>query len=225
VVSNIRNIISFKANRQDATMLSSIMEIKIEESFKKARSQTELEESKKEMFVRLHQRECIVRLFDGTKYILPMKLKVVNVNRWGYKEVKPPEPKAHPALVKGGKKPGAEIEEQMEQEPPAEHEEQAQVEQSQSPVSQSAPADWSSFKMDERMGSKEEKPEQEKETETASEEPEEEQMEEEEGTSAKEKSPSHEESEGASDEEKPASHLSVMEQLRRARAELKSGKK
>lgn len=87
VISNIRNIVAFKSNRQDATMLSSIMEIKIEESFKKARSQTELEESKKEMFVRLHQKECIVRLFDGKKYILPMKLKVVDVSRWGYKEV------------------------------------------------------------------------------------------------------------------------------------------
>jgi len=84
IVSNIRNIISFKLNKQDATMISSIMEIKIEESFKKARTQTELEESKKEMFVRLHQRECIVRLFDGKKYILPMKLKVVDVARWGY---------------------------------------------------------------------------------------------------------------------------------------------
>ncbi|MFA6908084.1 MAG: DUF87 domain-containing protein, partial [Candidatus Micrarchaeia archaeon] len=85
IVSNIRNIVSFKLNRQDAEMISSIMEIKIEESFKKARTQTELEESKKEMFVRLHQRECIVRLFDGKKYILPMKLHVVDVARWGYK--------------------------------------------------------------------------------------------------------------------------------------------
>ncbi|MCX6771673.1 MAG: DUF87 domain-containing protein [Candidatus Micrarchaeota archaeon] len=85
IVSNIRNIVSFKLNREDATMISSIMEIKIEESFKKARTQTELEESKKEMFVRLHQRECIVRLFDGKKYILPMKLHVVDVARWGYK--------------------------------------------------------------------------------------------------------------------------------------------
>jgi len=88
VVSNIRNIVSFKANRQDATMLSSIMEIKIEESFKKSRTQTELEESKKEMFIRLHQRECIVRLFDGKRYILPMKLRVVDVNSvWGYHEL------------------------------------------------------------------------------------------------------------------------------------------
>lgn len=86
IISNIRNIVAFKLNRQDATMVSSIMEIKVEEYFKKARSQTEIEESKKEMFVRLHQRECMVRLYDGKKYILPMKLKVVDVARWGYSE-------------------------------------------------------------------------------------------------------------------------------------------
>ncbi|MBI5228064.1 DUF87 domain-containing protein [Candidatus Micrarchaeota archaeon] len=86
IVSNIRNIIAFKINKQDATMLSSIMEIKVEEYFKKSRSTTELEESKKEMFVRLHQRECIVRLFDGVKYLLPMKLRIVDAQRWGLKE-------------------------------------------------------------------------------------------------------------------------------------------
>ena len=82
IISNVRNIIAFKLNKQDATLISSIIEIKIEEYFKKHRSLGELEESKKEMFVKLHQRECIVRLFDGTKYILPMKLKVVDVARW-----------------------------------------------------------------------------------------------------------------------------------------------
>ncbi|MFH1520811.1 MAG: DUF87 domain-containing protein [Candidatus Micrarchaeota archaeon] len=86
IVSNARNIIAFKINRQDATMLSSIMEIKVEEYFKKSRATTELEESKKEMFVRLHQRECIVRLFDGVKYLLPMKLKIVDARKWGLRE-------------------------------------------------------------------------------------------------------------------------------------------
>ncbi len=84
IVSNVRNIIAFKLNKQDATMISSIMEIKVEEYFKKARSQTEIEESKKEMFVRLHQRECMVRLYDGKKYILPMKLRVVDIAKYGY---------------------------------------------------------------------------------------------------------------------------------------------
>lgn len=87
IISNIRNIVAFKLNRQDATLVSSIIEIKIEEYFKKHRSQTELEESKKEMFVKLHQREAIVRLFDGTRYIIPMKLKVVDVERWKEKGV------------------------------------------------------------------------------------------------------------------------------------------
>jgi hypothetical protein len=84
IVSNIRNIVAFKLNRQDAGLLSSIMEIKVEEYFKKSRGPTELEESKKEMFVRLNQRECIVRLFDGQKYLLPMKLKVVDAKKWGF---------------------------------------------------------------------------------------------------------------------------------------------
>lgn len=86
IVSNVRNIIAFKINKQDATMLSSIMEIKIEEYFKKHRSTTELEESKKEMFVRLNQRECIVRLFDGSRYMLPMKLRIVDAKKWGLNE-------------------------------------------------------------------------------------------------------------------------------------------
>ncbi len=84
VVSNVRNIVAFKLSREDATSVSSIMEIKIEEFFKKNRSSTELEESKKEMFVRLHQRECIVRVFDGRSYILPMKMQVVDTAKWGW---------------------------------------------------------------------------------------------------------------------------------------------
>jgi hypothetical protein len=97
MVSNVRNIISFKVNKQDAAMLSSIMEIKVEEYFKKSRATTELEESKKEMFVRLHQRECIVRLFDGKKYLLPMKLRITDARKWGLREefFKPASPKSN----------------------------------------------------------------------------------------------------------------------------------
>ena len=86
IIGNVRNIVAFKLARQDATSISSIMEIKIEEFFKKNRTQTELEESKKEMFVRLHQRECIVRLFDGKTYLLPMKLRVVDTAKYGFTE-------------------------------------------------------------------------------------------------------------------------------------------
>ena len=59
-----------------------MMEIKVEEFFKKSVSPSELEESKREMFVKLHTRECIVRLFDGTKYILPMKVRTVDLEKW-----------------------------------------------------------------------------------------------------------------------------------------------
>ncbi|MGV8176242.1 MAG: helicase HerA domain-containing protein [Candidatus Bilamarchaeaceae archaeon] len=82
IVSNVKNIISFKVTKQDAALLSSVMEIKMEEYFKKHRATTEIEESKREMFVRLHQRECIIRLFDGQRYLLPMKVKVVDTERW-----------------------------------------------------------------------------------------------------------------------------------------------
>lgn len=82
IISNVRNIISFKVTKEDAKLLSSMMEIKVEEFFKKRVSPSELEESKKEMFVKLHPRECIVRLFDGVKYILPMKVKTADVSKW-----------------------------------------------------------------------------------------------------------------------------------------------
>lgn len=103
IVSNTRNIIAFKVSRQDATLLSSIMEIKVEEYFKKHRATTELEESKKEMFVRLHQRECIVRLFDGVKYLLPMKLRMVDAKKWGMGEY------IEPYKGDGAKPPGQDV--------------------------------------------------------------------------------------------------------------------
>lgn len=105
IVSNARNIIAFKINKQDATMLSSIMEIKVEEYFKKNRATTELEESKKEMFVRLHQRECIVRLFDGTKYLLPMKVRIVDAKKWGLQEGYVPETGQPPEAPKFSDRP------------------------------------------------------------------------------------------------------------------------
>ncbi|MBM3229313.1 DUF87 domain-containing protein [Candidatus Parvarchaeota archaeon] len=90
IISNVRNIISFRVTREDAKILVSMMEIKVEEFFKKKVSPSELEESKKEMFLKLHPRECIVRLFDGSKYILPMKVKTVDASVWG---VDVPHPK------------------------------------------------------------------------------------------------------------------------------------
>ncbi len=82
IVSNARNIVSFKVTKEDAKLLASMMEIKVEEFFKKAVSPSELEESKREMFVKLHTQECIIRLFDGDKYVLPMKVKTVDSGEW-----------------------------------------------------------------------------------------------------------------------------------------------
>ncbi|VVB56652.1 Uncharacterised protein [uncultured archaeon] len=82
LISNARNVISFKVTKEDARLLASMMEIKVEEFFKKHVSPSELEESKREMFVKLHTRECIIRLFDGEKYVLPMKVRTVDVTDW-----------------------------------------------------------------------------------------------------------------------------------------------
>lgn len=82
LISNVRNIITFRVTREDARIIGSMMEIKVEEFFKKRISPTELEEAKREMFIKLHPTECIVRLFDGDKFILPMKVKTVNIEKW-----------------------------------------------------------------------------------------------------------------------------------------------
>ncbi|MEW6528303.1 MAG: DUF87 domain-containing protein [Candidatus Micrarchaeota archaeon] len=82
LISNTRNIISFRVTREDARLLSSMMEIKVEEFFKKRITPSELEEAKREMFIKLHPRECIIRLFDGRKFILPMKVRTADVEKW-----------------------------------------------------------------------------------------------------------------------------------------------
>lgn len=82
LISNVRNIIAFRVTKEDARLLQSMMEIKVEEFFKKRVSPSELEESKREMFIKLNPRECIVRLFDGLKYILPMKVRSADAEKW-----------------------------------------------------------------------------------------------------------------------------------------------
>lgn len=82
VMSNVRNVIAFKVTREDAKLLSSMMKIKVEEYFKKRMTPSELEEAKHEMFIGLHPQECIVRLFDGREFLLTMKVKTVDINRW-----------------------------------------------------------------------------------------------------------------------------------------------
>ncbi len=82
VISNVRNIIAFKLHKKDAELLSGAMNMKIEEYFLKNRSTTELEMERVDLFVRLHKREAVVRLFDGEKYFDPMVVKTVDANNW-----------------------------------------------------------------------------------------------------------------------------------------------
>lgn len=82
ILTNVYNYIVFKCNRQDANMISSIMDIKVEEYFKKHRQPSELEEEKKDLFINLTTRECVVRLFDGAKHLMPVKVFVSDSKNW-----------------------------------------------------------------------------------------------------------------------------------------------
>ncbi len=82
MVTNVKNVIGFKVNKDDAKFLVAMMDIKVEEFFRKIYPPGELEEKKKEMFVRLNKRECIIRLFDGHNYLMPMKVKTFDVEWW-----------------------------------------------------------------------------------------------------------------------------------------------
>ncbi len=82
ILTNVYNYIIFKCNRKDASIINSMMDIKIEEYFKKKRLSTELDEEKKDLFINLLKQECIVRLFDGEKHLMPMKVRVSNLENW-----------------------------------------------------------------------------------------------------------------------------------------------
>jgi len=82
ILSNAKNIVAFKLHEKDAALLAGAMEIKFEDYFTKVMSAAELEEKKKELFVRLAFREAIVRLFDGERYLPPAKVRTVEVEKW-----------------------------------------------------------------------------------------------------------------------------------------------
>jgi hypothetical protein len=83
ILTNMYNLIIFKTSKQDAKYLDGIMDIKVEEYFRKNWSLTEIEEEKKNLFTYLATRECIIRLY-GTdeKFMIPMKVKTVDVSEW-----------------------------------------------------------------------------------------------------------------------------------------------
>ncbi len=82
ILTNMYNYIIFKCNRQDASIISQMMDIKVEEYFKKQRQPSELEEEKKDLFINLMPRECVVRLFDGSRHMMPVKVFVSDMKNW-----------------------------------------------------------------------------------------------------------------------------------------------
>ena len=83
ILTNTYNLIAFKVSKEDARYISGVMDIKVEEYFRKNWSATELEEEKKNLFIYLSPRECIARLYgrDGV-FMPPMKVKTVEVEKW-----------------------------------------------------------------------------------------------------------------------------------------------
>jgi hypothetical protein len=82
ILTNVYNVITFRLSKSDAGYLSSLMDLKVEEFFKRRISPSELEEEKRRIFIDLKVRECVIRLFDGDKYMIPMKVKTVDVGKW-----------------------------------------------------------------------------------------------------------------------------------------------
>lgn len=82
ILTNVYNVVSFRLSKSDAGYLGSLMDLKVEEFFKKRISPSELEEEKRNIFINLKVRECVVRMFDGEKYMIPMKVKTVDLEKW-----------------------------------------------------------------------------------------------------------------------------------------------
>ncbi|MBN2121881.1 ATP-binding protein [Candidatus Micrarchaeota archaeon] len=82
ILTNVYNVVTFRLSKSDAGYLSSLMDLKVEEFFKRRISPSELEEEKRRIFIDLKVRECVIRLFDGDKYMIPMKVKTVDVGKW-----------------------------------------------------------------------------------------------------------------------------------------------
>ncbi|MCK4319869.1 DUF87 domain-containing protein [Candidatus Micrarchaeota archaeon] len=91
ILTNVYNVVAFRLSKQDAGYISSIMDMKVEEFFRKKIAPSELEEEKKNIFTNLKVRECVARFFDGERYTIPMKVKTVDLKHWRKKRVKEPE--------------------------------------------------------------------------------------------------------------------------------------
>lgn len=137
ILTNVYNVITFRLSKSDAGYLSSLMDLKVEEFFKRSISPSELEEEKRRIFIDLKVRECVIRLFDGDKYMIPMKVKTVDVNQW--KDAEGPEDRPFVPYVPPPKAP---VEEGPPPEGPAERPVRRQTEmhmEGEKPAAEQAP--------------------------------------------------------------------------------------
>ncbi len=79
ILTNVFNYYIFKVNKEDAKILNSVLDIKLDPVFEQNKSSKEIEILKEEMLTGLDQRECIVKIFDGQIIYDPVKLRTVDV--------------------------------------------------------------------------------------------------------------------------------------------------
>ncbi|MEM3541306.1 MAG: hypothetical protein QXF86_03765 [Candidatus Bilamarchaeaceae archaeon] len=87
LLSHSKNIFCFKVDSHDAAMIAPLLNIVLEDYFRKNKTQTEIEEIKKSILTKLKREECVIRYFDGKKYPVVLKLHATNGEMW--KEVPP----------------------------------------------------------------------------------------------------------------------------------------
>ncbi|MBU1166018.1 DUF87 domain-containing protein [Candidatus Micrarchaeota archaeon] len=82
VITNCFNVFSFKVNRDDAALVSSMMDIMLDDVFSTGYSKVDVEEIKKDMFTKLEARQVIARLYKGMDFLPPVKVRTVEVSKW-----------------------------------------------------------------------------------------------------------------------------------------------
>lgn len=82
IIENVKNIFCYKVSAQDAAIIAPMLNVVLDDYFKKNKSNAEIEEIKKNIITKLTHEECVIRYFDGKKYPPALRLRMVDDNRW-----------------------------------------------------------------------------------------------------------------------------------------------
>jgi len=89
IVTNCFNVFAFKVNREDAGIVSSMMDIILDEVFSTGYSKGDIEEIKKDMFTKLEARQVVARLYGERDFYPPVKVRTVDSEKWENIDMKP----------------------------------------------------------------------------------------------------------------------------------------